>query len=71
MNGSTCKDHKTGEDRLKQVLNAGITAFASMLNELPSQQEMPIGGVKNFVPYKPTADLIAAGAFPLLQHTWH
>lgn len=62
MNGSTCTDHKAGEKRLDQALRAGITAFAGMLSELPSQYDMPIGGVKNFVPYKPTCDLIAAGA---------
>ena len=62
VNGSSCTDYNDGEARLQQALKAGITAFASMLGELPSQTEMPIGGVKNFVPYKPTADLIAAGA---------
>lgn len=67
VNGSTCTDHNAGETRLQQALKAGVTAFASMLSELPSQTDMPIGGVKNYVPYKPTADLIAAGA---CLHLW-
>lgn len=44
-----------------QCMQAGITAFASALIELPPQEKMPIGGVDGFIPYKPTADLIAAG----------
>lgn len=63
VNGSSCKDYNAGEARLQQALKAGVTAFASVLSELPSQAKMPIGGVDDFVPYKPTADLIAAGAF--------
>eukprot|EP00892_Ulva_mutabilis_P003633 jgi/Ulvmu1/1641/UM114_0007.1 len=61
IHGSACKTHDDGEARLQQILQAGITAFASALVELPPQEKMPIGGVEGFVPYKPTADLIAAG----------
>lgn len=71
VNGSSCKEHVDGEARLKVVLNAGVTAFASMLSELPAQKEMPIGGVNNYIPYKPTADLIAAGTLFSASHSIH
>jgi hypothetical protein len=60
VNGSTCTTYPDGEARLSHVLNAGITAFAAVLAELPAQKDMPVGGVGKFIPYKPTADLIAA-----------
>lgn len=47
-----------------RCMQAGITVFASALAELPPQSQMPIGGQDGFVPYKPAADLIAAGAPP-------
>jgi hypothetical protein len=61
LDGSNCKTREQGEARLQQILQAGITTFVSTLGELPKQRDMPIGGVDGFIPYKPTADLIAAG----------
>lgn len=38
--------------------------FVSAIAELPPQKDVPIGGCDGFIPYKPTADLIAAGNVP-------
>lgn len=61
MHGKECKSHGEGEARLEQILQAGVTVFVSTLTELPPQSKMPIGGRDGFLPYKPAADLIAAG----------
>lgn len=58
---SRCTSRKQGEQQLQQILSANITTFVSLQQELPPQQELPIGGKDGFYPYKATADLIAAG----------
>jgi hypothetical protein len=61
-----CTKRDIGEKQLQQILSAGITTFVSLETNLPPQQEMPACGVDGFLPYKATADLIAAGTFVCL-----
>lgn len=61
---SRCKKRPQGEQQLKQIISANISTFVSLQAELPPQQQIPIGGIDGFAPYKATADLIAAGAAP-------
>jgi hypothetical protein len=61
---SRCKERAQGEAQLEAILNAGITTFVCLQAEIPPQKEMPIGGVDGFLPYKATADLMAAGERP-------
>jgi len=57
---SRCRTRIQGEDRLKTILDAGVTVFCSLQAELPEQAKMPIGGKDGFVPYKATVDLMAS-----------
>ena len=56
-----------GEEFLARILRSGISTFVSLNAELPAQAAMPARGVDGFLPYKATADLLAASArFSLL-----
>ena len=59
---SRLQEREEGESTLERILGAGVTTFVALQEEVPSQEEMPARGVDGFMPYKPTADLIAAGA---------
>ena len=61
------QDRGAAEAQISAILTAGITTFVSLQAEVPPQLEMPIGGVDGFIPYKATADLIAAGALFFLS----
>ena len=46
---------------MKDILErGGARKFVCLQAELPPQERMPVGGVKGFLPYRPTATLIAA-----------
>eukprot|EP00210_Caulerpa_lentillifera_P005863 g5607.t1 len=55
-----CRTHEIGERQLRQILETGIRTFVSVQSDVISQNEMPLGGDKGFLPYKPTAELIAS-----------
>jgi hypothetical protein len=59
---SRCTSREQGEAQLQAILETGITEFVSLQAEVPPQADMPVRGVKGFMPYKATADLMAAGA---------
>lgn len=59
---SRCKSRDEGEVQLKELVqDAGVTAFICLQDELPPQDDMTIGGKGGFLPYKATAQLMAAG----------
>lgn len=55
-----CRSHEKGEEQLRTILEAGVTTFVSLQGELPPQLSMRVGGVEGFLPYRPTATLLAA-----------
>lgn len=59
---SRCKnDREKGERQLRDLLErGGARTFVCLQDELPPQERMPVGGVGGFLPYRPTATLIAA-----------
>lgn len=57
---SRCRDRKTGEEMLEELITAGVTTFICLQGEIPPQEEMPLKGVDGFLPYKPAATLIAS-----------
>lgn len=57
---SRCKTRDHGEIQLKQLLDAGVTTFVCLQDELPPQDKMRIGGVNGFLPYRATVQLLAA-----------
>lgn len=57
---SRCTNREQAEKQLRDILETGIRTFISLQDELPPQKAMRLGGVNGFVPYKPTAELIAA-----------
>lgn len=58
---SRCTDREVGEEQLKDILGrGGARRFVCLQGELPPQERMPVGGVRGFLPYRPTATLIAA-----------
>ncbi|KAL4423893.1 hypothetical protein ABPG75_001194 [Micractinium tetrahymenae] len=61
---SRCRSRDVGEEQLRQLLAAGITTFVSLQAEIPEQSAMRIGGVDGFVPYRPSATLLATALSP-------
>ncbi|RMZ53697.1 hypothetical protein APUTEX25_003231 [Auxenochlorella protothecoides] len=59
---SRCRE--MGEAQLKQLLEAGITTFICLQEELPPQAELTVGGHNGFQAYKPIAGLLAASLAP-------
>lgn len=58
---SRCTSREVGEEQLKDILErGGARRFVCLQGELPPQERMPVGGVRGFLPYRPTATLIAA-----------
>lgn len=57
---SRCRSANQGEAQLKAILEAGITTFVCLQDELPEQAAMKIGGVDGFLPYRATATLLAS-----------
>ena len=58
---SRCSNREVGEEQMKDILErGGVRKFVCLQAELPPQEQMPVGGVKGFLPYRPTATLIAA-----------
>ena len=58
---SRCSDREVGEEQVRDLLErGGVRRFVCLQGELPPQGEMPVGGVRGFLPYSPTATLIAA-----------
>lgn len=55
-----CKSRDAGEAQMEAILGAGITRFVCLQAELPPQELLPVGGKDGFLPYRPTATLIAA-----------
>mmetsp|Transcript_18848 Transcript_18848/g.52798 ORF Transcript_18848/g.52798 Transcript_18848/m.52798 type:complete len:321 (-) Transcript_18848:255-1217(-) len=55
---SRLTDVEQGEAQLEKILRAGITTFVSLQAELPPQEQMKLGGLNGFLPYKATAELI-------------
>eukprot|EP00882_Tetradesmus_deserticola_P014120 GHRQ01015010.1.p1 GENE.GHRQ01015010.1~~GHRQ01015010.1.p1 ORF type:complete len:259 (+),score=87.23 GHRQ01015010.1:410-1186(+) len=55
---SRCKTYQQGEQKLEQILKAGITTFISLQAEVPAQTGMQLRGVNGFMPYKSAAELI-------------
>lgn len=57
-------------------MQAGLTTFVCLQDEIPPQDKMPIRGVDGFLPYKPKAEIIASGAAaarrcPAAGSAWH
>lgn len=61
---SRCRSREMGEAQLKQLLEAGITTFICLQEELPPQAELTVGGHNGFQAYKPIAGLLAASLAP-------
>ena len=57
---SRVSSRSVGEAQLDEIMRAGITRFVCLQAELPPQADMPVGGKDGFLPYRPTATLIAA-----------
>jgi len=57
---SRCLSREQGEQQLEALIQAGITTFVSLQEEVPPQDAMRLGGVGGFLPYKATATLLAA-----------
>ncbi|KAF6264304.1 hypothetical protein COO60DRAFT_1485498 [Scenedesmus sp. NREL 46B-D3] len=55
---SRCKTYQQGEQKLDQILKAGITTFMSLQAEVPAQTAMQLRGMNGFMPYKSAAELI-------------
>ena len=55
-----CRSREQGEEQLRTILEADITVFACLQGELPPQINMKVGGAEGFLPYRPTATLLAA-----------
>ncbi|DBA75033.1 TPA: hypothetical protein ACH3X1_010370 [Trebouxia sp. C0004] len=49
-----------GEAQVRKIVEAGVTTFVCLQEELPSQDRMKIGGHKGFMPYMSVAKGIAA-----------
>ena len=49
-----------GEAQIEDVMRAGVTDFVCLQAELPPQEALPVGGKDGFLPYRPTATLVAA-----------
>jgi len=58
---SRCTNREVGEKQMQDLLGrGGVRRFVCLQGELPPQEQMPVGGVRGFLPYRPTATLIAA-----------
>lgn len=58
---SRCPKREVGEVQMRDLLErGGVRKFVCLQAELPPQEQMPVGGVRGFLPYRPTATLIAA-----------
>ena len=58
---SRCPKREVGEAQMRDLLErGGVRKFVCLQAELPPQEQMPVGGVRGFLPYRPTATLIAA-----------
>lgn len=60
---SRCLTREEGEEHLTEILQAGLTTFVSLQEEIAPQVKMPIGGQNGFYPYKAAADIIASGIY--------
>lgn len=56
---SRCPDRAKGEAQVLKIVQAGITTFVCLQEELPSQDKMTIGGSRGFLPYMSIANGIA------------
>ncbi|KAL3143255.1 hypothetical protein ABBQ38_002104 [Trebouxia sp. C0009 RCD-2024] len=57
---SRCRRREKGEAQVRKVVEAGITTFVCLQEELPAQDKMKIGGHRGFMPYMAVAQGIAA-----------
>eukprot|EP00891_Asterochloris_glomerata_P005205 jgi/Astpho2/5205/fgenesh1_pg.00074_%23_27_t len=57
---SRCQARAKAEKQLDMILRAGITTFICLQEELPSHDDMKIGGHNGFMPYKAVAQMMAA-----------
>ncbi|DBB17424.1 hypothetical protein WJX82_010099 [Trebouxia sp. C0006] len=57
---SRCPSRDKGEAQVRNIVEAGITTFVCLQEELPSQDKMKIGGHNGFMPYMSVAKGIAA-----------
>jgi len=55
---SRCQSREKGERQLQQLLDAGVSTFISLQEEIPCQDEMRLSGVNGFLPYKGTVELL-------------
>jgi alanine transaminase len=62
-----CRSHDTGVAQLREILDAGITTFVSLVAELGPQEEVPPDGVGGLLPYKTALEELSAGVSPLLR----
>uniref|UniRef100_A0A7R9VHW3 Tyrosine specific protein phosphatases domain-containing protein n=1 Tax=Chlamydomonas euryale TaxID=1486919 RepID=A0A7R9VHW3_9CHLO len=53
-----CSSRDEGVQRIREILEAGVSTFVSLVGEVPAQKDMRIGGEQGFLPYKATAELI-------------
>jgi hypothetical protein len=54
-----CLSRDQGDEQVEAIVGAGVTAFVCLQAELPPQAELPLGGRGGFLPYRPTATLVA------------
>jgi alanine transaminase len=57
---SRVSSREVGEAQIEAILGVGITRFVCLQAELPPQEALPVGGKDGFLPYRPTATLVAA-----------
>jgi hypothetical protein len=60
---SRCVTREEGEEHLTEILQAGVTTFVCLQEEIPEQDQMPIRGINDFLPYKASALILASGAW--------
>jgi hypothetical protein len=58
---SRCRSRDDGDRQVESLIRAGITTFVCLQHEIPPQEEMRLGGVDGFLPYRAPAQLVAAG----------
>lgn len=49
-----------GEAMIRQIITAGATTFVCLQAEVPCQSEMRIGGEGGYLPYRPSATIMAS-----------
>lgn len=57
---SRCLTRNQGDEQMQLIMSAGLSTFVSLQAEIPPQEEMRLSGVEGFLPYRGTAQSLAA-----------